>query len=81
MKMLSPRVTHAQATANYELAVTFNDGQKRTFSMVPYLQYPAFQPLKSTALFAQARVAHGTVVWSDDIDISPDTLYLAGKPA
>ena len=49
--------------------------------MVPYLQYPAFQPLKSTALFAQARVAHGTVVWPDNIDISPDTLYLAGKPA
>ena len=79
--MLSPRVTHAKTSDNYELSVTFDDGQKRTFSMVPYLQYQAFQPLKSTALFAQARVAHGTVVWSEDIDISPDTLYLAGKPA
>jgi Protein of unknown function (DUF2442) len=48
--------------------------------MLPYLQYPAFAPLKDLGLFSKARVAHGTVVWTEEIDISPDTLYLAGKP-
>ena len=26
-----------------------------------------------------AQVANGTVQWTEDIDISPDTLYLAGR--
>jgi hypothetical protein len=25
-------------------------------------------------------VAHGTVAWTDEIDLSPDTLYLRGLP-
>ena len=48
--------------------------------MLPYLKYPAFGALKDVELFKQARVAHGTVTWNDEIDISPDTLYIAGKP-
>jgi hypothetical protein len=78
--MSTPRVIHAQPSIIHELVVTFDDGQKRQFSMVPYLQYSAFAALKDMALFNQARVAYGTVVWTDEIDISPDTLYLAGRP-
>jgi hypothetical protein len=78
--MIAPKVVQAQTLANHELAVTFADGQKRKFSMLPYLQYPAFAALKDVALFKRARVAHGTVVWNDEIDISPDTLYIAGNP-
>jgi hypothetical protein len=25
-------------------------------------------------------VAHGTVAWTDEIDLAPDTLYLRGRP-
>jgi Protein of unknown function (DUF2442) len=77
---MSPRVTHAQPLANYELNVTFDNGEKRKFSMRPYLEYPAFAALSDIELFKTARIAHGTVVWTDEIDISPDTLYLAGQP-
>ena len=77
--MMTPDVIQAQAMANYELVVAFADGQKRKFSMLPYLEYPAFSPLKDIGLFNQARVAHGTVIWTDEIDISPDTLYIAGE--
>ena len=78
--MSTPRVIQAEPSVNHDLFVTFDDGQKRIFSMLPYLQYPAFAPLKDLGLFSKARVAHGTVVWTEEIDISPDTLYLAGKP-
>ncbi len=43
--------------ANHELAITFDDGQMRKFSMLPYLHYPAFAALKDPELFNQARVA------------------------
>ena len=77
--MLTPDVIQAQTFDNYDLAVTFADGEKRRLSMAPYLEYPAFSPLKDIGLFMRARVAHGTVIWTDEIDISPDTLYLAEK--
>jgi hypothetical protein len=28
----------------------------------------------------RAHVEHGVVVWNDEIDLSPDTLYLRGLP-
>ena len=76
---MTPDVVQAQALPNYELLVTFADGAKRYFSMQPYLQYPAYQAIQPPQKFALAHVANGTVAWNDDIDISPDTLYMAGK--
>lgn len=71
-----PRPVSVSATENYSLNVTFNNGEIRRFDVSPYLAYPAFEALKSRSLFAQARVAHNTVVWSEDVDIAPESLYL-----
>jgi hypothetical protein len=48
--------------------------------MLPYLQYPAFSQLSEPGGFACAHLANGAVQWVDDIDIAPDSLYLAGRP-
>jgi hypothetical protein len=77
---MTPDVTQVEAQANFELLVTFADGVCKQFSMLPYLKYPAFSQLSEPGKFAFAHVANGTVQWTDDIDISPDTLYLAGRP-
>lgn len=76
---MTPDVTQAQALQNYELLITFADGEQRRFSMLPYLKYPAYQGLNDPGKFAQAHVVNGTVAWNDEIDISPDTLYVDGQ--
>ena len=76
---MTPDITHVQTLQNYELLVSFADGNQRRFSMLPYLNYPAYQGLKQNGKFALAHLSNGTVAWSDDIDMSPDTLYLAGQ--
>jgi len=76
---MTPDVTEVKTQANFELVVTFADGACKKFSMLPYLQYPAFSRLNEPGRFAFAHVANGTVQWADDIDISPDTLYIAGQ--
>ncbi|MBT5934698.1 MAG: DUF2442 domain-containing protein [Sulfurimonas sp.] len=38
-----------------------------------------FQPLKEKSFFESAKVQFGTVAWSDEIDISPETLYIDAK--
>lgn len=76
---MTPDVTHVATQEDYELLVTFSDGAIRRFSMLPYLQYPAYQLLQEPGKFKLACVLNGTVAWSDEIDMSPDTLYLAGR--
>lgn len=71
-----PRPVSVSVAENYSLNVTFNNGEMRRFDVRPYLAYPAFEALKSRSLFAQARVAHNTVVWNEEVDIAPESLYL-----
>jgi hypothetical protein len=75
---MSPDVISVKALPNFELVAEFDTGEKRRFDMRPYLDYPAFVTLKDENLFMRARAEQGTVVWTEDIDLSPDTLYLRG---
>jgi hypothetical protein len=75
-KALLPRVSQVQALDDYWLRILFKDGAVKRFDVKPFLEFPAFQRLKKNSLFFNAHVAHGTVVWDDMIDLSPDTLYL-----
>jgi hypothetical protein len=77
---MTPDVVAVKDLANYELLVTFAGGEKRRFSMCPYLHYSGYQLLRQPGKFQLAHVSNGTVAWSEDVDISPDTLYIKGEP-
>ena len=76
---MTPDVIKVVATPDFFMNVEFATGEMRRFDMRPYLQYPAFAELKQPGVFLRARVEHGTVAWSEDIDISPDTIFLRGQ--
>ena len=78
---MTPDVIKVVPTSDYFIVAEFETGEVRRFDVRPYLAFPAFAALKESALFMRAHVEHGTVVWSEDIDLSPDTLYLRGLPA
>ncbi len=71
-----PRPIAVEPLEGYVLKITFNNGETRQFDVSPYLAYPAFEALKQVSLFMQARVAHHTVIWNDDVDIAPESLYV-----
>lgn len=73
---MNPRITFVQPQENYKLLLKFTDNSIREFDMNPYLKYPAFKDLKEESIFKNATVFLGTVKWNDDIDMSPDTLFL-----
>jgi len=60
--------------SNYQLLLEFENGEKRQFDMSSIINKPPFNRLKGSA-FMSAHVEYGTVVWSGNIDIAPDTLY------
>ena len=70
-----PDVIAVETLPDYCLLLTFGNAEKKCFDMKPYLHATVFQPLKNVDFFKQARVNYGTVVWSNDIDIAPETLY------
>jgi Protein of unknown function (DUF2442) len=47
--------------------------------MKPYLDKGVFKALRDEFFFRKAHVCWGTVVWDDDVDMSPDTLYLESR--
>lgn len=77
---MTPDVTQVKATADFFIEAEFATGEWRRFDMRPYLNYPAFAALNDSSLFVCAYVENGVVVWNDEIDLSPDTLYLRGLP-
>ena len=72
---LGPRVTDVVPNDNYELLITFNNGEKRLFDAKQLLDMKVFAPLKNKEFFRSVKVEFGTVVWPQDIDYCPDTLY------
>jgi hypothetical protein len=77
---MTPDVIKVVATPGFFIEAEFSSGEFCRFDMRPYLDFPAYTKFKEPGIFLRARIEHGTVVWSENIDLSPDTLYLKGKP-
>ena len=74
-------VVKVEARPDYTLFLEFENGERRVFDMAPYLDMKPFTGLKASPRFAQASVDYCTVVWPDNIDIAPETLYARSRPA
>ena len=76
---MNPRVKEVTVQKNFTLLVTFTNGEEKLFDVKPYLETGVFKNLKNLAMFATAHAEYGTVVWQNNVDFDPDTLYLEGK--
>lgn len=60
---------------NYNLILTFDNGEKRQFDMKPYLNKGIFQELKDISKFNSVRVSFDTIEWDNEADFDPEILY------
>ena len=72
-----PKIINAIPKPGYKLELEFENKIWKEFSVVPYLNFPVFQPLKETSFFNQVLVKYDTVVWGKEeiIDFDPYTLW------
>lgn len=64
-----------------ELLVTFSTGEKRCFNKDSLGEFVVFNELKDPAVFLDAKLAYGTIIWRDgDIDIAPEAVYERSVP-
>lgn len=74
----TPLLIEARPLDAYEVHVRFEDGTTADVDLSYLLEYGGvFEPLRDPAYFVQLRadVEAGTIVWPNDADIAPDTLY------
>ncbi len=77
--MRSPDVISAEMLEDYEISITFSNGEVRHFDLKPYLKYPIFRPLNDKEAFNSYHIVDGTIEWSCGADLSPDTFYLESR--
>lgn len=82
MQVIYPKwsVQSVQPQHDHTLIVIFKNGEKKLYDCKPLLHRGIFQPLQNLDLFLQAHEQYGTVVWNDEIDIAPESLYEKGIP-
>lgn len=66
---------------NHRLQLTLTDGTAVERDVTDLLTGPMFETIrKDAALFRQAKVESGTVVWPNGADLCPDVLIWGGPP-
>ncbi len=72
---MNPRVKNVQPIENYQLKLTFDNGEVRIFDVTPYLNSGIFKELRDESFFRRVELFNGTVKWPHDQDFCPDSLY------
>ena len=73
--MLRPTVTKAIPRDDYNLLLEFNNGEKKSFDVKPYIKGSWFGMLKDTVYFSRIKTNGFSIEWPDGQDICPDDLY------
>ena len=72
-----PKIINAFPEEDYTLKIQFENKIWKRFSVIPYLNYTVFKPLKDKDFFKNLNVKYDTIVWGkeDEIDFDPFTLW------
>jgi hypothetical protein len=76
---MNPRVINVQPEQNFKLLITFNNGEKKSFDVKPYLEIGVFRELQDVSVFNSVKPVLGSIQWANGVDLCPDTLYIEGK--
>ena len=68
-------VRKVKALSDYQLELTFENGEVRIFDVKPYLDTGVFGALKDENYFRQVKVSFDTIGWPNGIDLDPEVLF------
>jgi len=74
-----PKLIKIIPLENYHLELFYENGEHKLFDFSEYLSYNIYQKLKNIDNFKKVILSFDTATWYEDIDISPDRLYLEAK--
>ncbi len=65
---------------NYQLLLTFENGESRVLDMTPYLNKGLYKQLKDINLFNTVKISFDTVEWDNEVDLCPEFAYEKSIP-
>ena len=68
-------VTNAVPCGRQKIRVEFDTGEKGIFDCSYLIADPYWQKLKEEKFFNTARAEYGTIVWDDNIDVAPESVW------
>jgi len=75
------RVVSAPPKKDFSMEIVFENGEKRTVDLAPYLQGPIFKPLQDDSeACKRIKIEGGALAWDNGADIDPDVLYYQLPP-
>ena len=72
-------VTHAVPCPGLEVQVQFDTGENGIFDCSYLTADPYWRRLKDEKFFNTARAEYGTIVWDDNIDVAPESVWERSK--
>ena len=72
---MPPAVKQVEILNDYQLLLTFDNGEMRIFDVQPLFSFGKFRELASPSLFKTVRVSFDTISWSNGLDLDPEYLY------
>ena len=69
------RTTGVEVVGDHRLRLRFEDGAEGEVDFSGFDWTGVFAPLKDPAYFALVSLGLGTIVWPNEADIAPETLY------
>ena len=73
---MHPEVRAVEPMEDFFLLLTFDNGERRVFSVEPYLDSGFFRELRDPAYFRSVRALSGFIAWPHEQDFSPDTIEI-----
>lgn len=74
-----PTIVCVDPQEDYQLLITFDNGERRIFDVKPYLGIGIFQELTDIDLFRTVKTSFDTVEWDNKADLDPEVLFLDSK--
>jgi hypothetical protein len=72
-------VTSAEHLNDFNLRLTFNNGEIKNVNLEKHLDKPVFLPLNDKTYFKNFKLNHFTIEWENGADFAPEFLYQIGK--
>ena len=72
-------VKSVRPLSEYQLLLTFENGEKKVFDMKPYLDKGIYKELKDESKFKTVRISFDSIEWCNNADIDPEFLYEKSK--
>ena len=72
-------VKSVRPLSEYQLLLTFENGEKKVFDMKPYLDKGIYKELKDENKFKTVRISFDSIEWFNKAYIDPEFLYEKSK--